>query len=101
MPGNSLVLAVPPHVRPAGAGVRGAVVVNVVEEGLGDHLHLRALDPSPARREACQVGNRGLLDDGWSIRLEPGAKVSILAVASRLDQTHARLNKVPINISMS
>lgn len=76
MLGNPLILAVPPHVRPAAAGVRGAVVVDVVEEGLGDHLHLRALDPSPARSEACQVRNRGLLDDRWPVRFKPGARVS-------------------------
>lgn len=58
---NSLILAVPPDVRTAAVSVRGAVMIDVVQECLGDHLHLVALHSGPARSEAClegQVSNR-------------------------------------------
>ncbi len=51
----SLILAVPPYVRTATAGMSGAIVVDIVQERLGDHLHLVALDSGPARSEACLV----------------------------------------------
>jgi hypothetical protein len=35
----------------------------VVEQRVGDHLHLLTLDGGAARSEARQVSNRSLLDD--------------------------------------
>lgn len=48
----SLILAIPPDVRAAATGVGGAVVVDIVQERLGDHLHLIALDSGTASSEA-------------------------------------------------